>query len=303
MGDPEFQVSGGAGGTGARYEDIGVLAAHSDDLARDLAGISVQGHNMLVDPDLVASAVLNPGGFAKIEAGLLNALDGPDGLSALSLGFGERAIALRTVVTSYQAVDEAQARAIDTLRWAAGYGLGGALQAGVLAPGLALPLVAPLGVAGAVFGDDIDWDQLMTEHPGIVDNLVGLGPGLISSLPGTPMVSDVPGAADLLGQLYEDGTHQTVERGVDDTHDSMRFPPRDFADLIDGLDWRNREANAGQPDQIDVRVITNPDGSRAYVVDIPGTKEWNHPFQQGYCVFGRVAVELGIPGVGGPLRG
>ncbi|MDG4788190.1 protein kinase [Micromonospora sp. WMMD1102] len=24
---------------------------------------------------------------------------------------------------------------------------------------------------------------------------------------------------------------------------------------------------------------------------------------QGYCVFGRVAVELGIPGVGGPLRG
>ncbi|MFY1668841.1 hypothetical protein ACN27G_02615 [Plantactinospora sp. WMMB334] len=76
MGDPEFQVSGGAGGTGARYEDIGLLARQSDDLARDLAGIGVQGHGMLADPDLVASAVLHPDGFARIEAGLLRALDG-----------------------------------------------------------------------------------------------------------------------------------------------------------------------------------------------------------------------------------
>ncbi|GAA3759523.1 hypothetical protein GCM10022225_51210 [Plantactinospora mayteni] len=204
MGNPGYQMHGGVGGTDARYEDIGLLAQHSEDLAGDLAAVSAQGHSMLVDPGLLASAVLNPDGFAKIEAGLLQALDG---LTALSLSFGERAIALHTVVASYQAVDEAQARTIDTLRWTAGYGLGGALQAGVLAPGLALPLVAPVGIAGALVGDEVDWEQLLTEHPGILDNLVGLGPGLISSLPGTPMVSDVPGAADLIGQLYEDGTH------------------------------------------------------------------------------------------------
>ncbi|MFY1689112.1 hypothetical protein [Plantactinospora sp. WMMB782] len=288
MSDPQLQVSGGAGGTNARYADIGVLAQHSDDLAGDLAAISAQGHGMLVDPDLLASAVLNPDGFAKIEAGLLRALDGPDGLTALSLDFGHRAIALRTVVASYQAVDEAQARTIDSLRWSLGFGLGIGLHGALANPLMTLPLVSTLGAAGALFGDDVDWQQLITDHPGLIDTLVGMGPGLISSLPGTPMVGDVPGAANLIGEFYDDGTFEVTKpdlRGpgdnTDTSHDSMRFPPEGFGDLINGLDYRNRESNTGQPDQIDVRVITNPDGSKAYVVDIPGTKAMNMPWDAG----------------------
>ncbi|MGI5145118.1 alpha/beta hydrolase [Plantactinospora sp. CA-294935] len=283
MGDPEFQVSGGAGGTGARYDDIGLLARHSDDLARDLAGITVQGHGMLADPDLMASAVLNPDGFARIEAGLLRPLDGPQGLTALSFGFGQRAIALRTVVASYQAVDEERARTIETLRWVLGYGLGTGIKAGVLGPVTLLPL-APLAGAGALVADDIDWEQLVTDHPGIVDTLIGLGPGLISSLPGAPMVGDVPGAADLLGEFYDDGTYSVTVPDVHgtgtniDTSDLMVRPPQGFGDLIAGLNYRNGESDAGEPDQIDVRVITHPDGSTAYVVDIPGTKEMNMPW-------------------------
>ncbi|MGI5146849.1 esterase/lipase family protein [Plantactinospora sp. CA-294935] len=284
MSDPQLQVSGGAGGTNARYEDIGLLAQHSDDLAGDLAAITAQGHGMLVDPDLLASAVLNPDGFAKIEAGLLQALDGPDGLTALSLDFGQRAIALRTVVASYQAVDEAQARTIDTLRWSLGFGLGLGLQGAVANPLAALPFASTLGAAGALFGDDLDWQQLLTDHPGIIDTLVGMGPGLVSSLPGAPLVGDVPGAANLLADWYQDGTFTATAPDINgtgtniDTSDTMVRPPQGFADLIAGLNYRNGEADAGQPDQIDVRVITHPDGSTAYVVDIPGTKVMNMPW-------------------------
>jgi pimeloyl-ACP methyl ester carboxylesterase len=45
-----------------------------------------------------------------------------------------------------------------------------------------------------------------------------------------------------------------------------------------GLDYRNGIAGEGN-DQIDVRVVTHPDGSRAYIVDIPGTKVWDAPGQ------------------------
>jgi len=57
----------------------------------------------------------------------------------------------------------------------------------------------------------------------------------------------------------------------------MATPPDGFGDLMTGLDHRNAQAHAGQPDQIDVRVITHPDGSKAYIVDVPGTKVWDGP--------------------------
>jgi pimeloyl-ACP methyl ester carboxylesterase len=46
---------------------------------------------------------------------------------------------------------------------------------------------------------------------------------------------------------------------------------------MDGLARRHIRSPVGAPDQIDVRVITHADGSRAYIVDLPGTKAWNLP--------------------------
>jgi hypothetical protein len=273
MSEPELRVSGGVGGVDAQYEDIGLLAQHSDDLAMDLAVISAECHAALADPHVLASAVLNPKGVARFEGALLAALDGRAGLSALSVGFGERAVALRAVVTAYQVTDEAQAQAIDSLRWTAGHLFVEAMPSSITA-------LAAMGVPIAVYtmaDGEIDWQRLITDHPGIVDNLVGSSPGLISGLLGGPMVGDVSTAAHLLGLFYPDGTPQVTDRGVDVSDTTMTKPPEGFGDLLAGMNYRNSESHAGAPDQIDVRVITHPDGSKAYVVDIPGTKVWDMP--------------------------
>ncbi len=269
MGDPELQVTGGAGGFEARYEDIALLARHSDDLARSLAVISAECHAVLIDPDVLASAVLDPVGVARFEGALLSALDGREGLTSLAAGIGAHAISLRAVVLSYQVVDEAQARLIDSVRWAVGF---------VAGPALLLLASSPVGLL-AVFGGyeltngKVDWQRLLTDHPGLVDNTVGASPGLISGIPGL-FAGDVPSAAHLLGLLYPDGAAHVAALGVDSQDPSMTRPPESFTDLLSGLDHRNNQNKGEHQGEIDIRVVTHPDGTRAYIVDIPGTRDW-----------------------------
>jgi hypothetical protein len=267
----DLHVTGGVGGTDAYYEDIATLAHGSDNLALSLARISAECHAMLADPDLLASAVLDPAGAATFETTLLGALDGPNGLTALAAGFRQRAIRLRAVAASYQAVDAAQAHAIDTVRWAAGYAFAETMPGSLL-------LLAGGGtlLAGyTALGGKVDYQRLLTDHPGIVDNVVGAGPGLLSGLPG-PFVSDVMGASHLVGMFYPDGRPSVTSLGVDTVANSMKIPPTGFGDLMAGLNYRNGQATEGN-DQIDVRVLTHPDGTRSYIVDIPGTKVWDTP--------------------------
>jgi hypothetical protein len=287
MVQPELTISGGAGGVDACLEDLATLARGSDDLAWTLGRVSAECHAILADPDVLASAVLDPVGAAKFEAALLAALDGTAGLTSLAIKFGERALALRGVATAYQAADEAGRAAVDNIRWTIG---------NVFGPGVVLTAASfaasPLGLV-LINSGLIDFQRLLTDHPSMVDGLVGAAPGLISNLPGM-YVGDVTSAAHLLGMTYPDGQPLAVPAdaclvpGTDasglppfiDTSDpSMTVPPKGFGDLIDGLDWRNRQAHADEPDEIDVRVITHADGSKAYIVDLPGTKVWDGPFQ------------------------
>jgi hypothetical protein len=120
---PQLNVSGGAGGTTATYADLRLLGHSGDDLAGTLASISLQCHTMLTDPDVLASALLDPGGAAAFEKELLGALDGGAGLTTLAAGFAERSAALRVAAASYQAADEASAKLLDGVRWTAGFTL------------------------------------------------------------------------------------------------------------------------------------------------------------------------------------
>ena len=131
-------------------------------------------------------------------------------------------------------------------------------------------LVDPMGTGLALS----DPQRFLTDHPGIVDALVGGSPGLITGLTGLP-AGDVTTGAHLLGALYPDGHPRVTDKGVD-IDPRVARAPTGFGDLMTSLDYRNANAHAGD-DEIDVRVITKPDGTRSYIVDIPGTKDWNAP--------------------------
>jgi hypothetical protein len=277
MSEPRIHVSGGAGGTDAHYEDLATLARTSDDLAVALAEISAKCHAILADPDVVASAVLDPGGAARFAAALLGALDGPQGLTALAAGYGTRAVALQAAAAAYRATDAASREVTDRIRWAAGYAFADTLP--FSAGGLLVLGGVVLGGAAATDPVDTaialsDPQRFLTDHPGIVDNLVGASPGLVSGLSGLP-VGDVGTGAHLLGMLYPDGHPHVTDEGVD-LDPRVSGAPTGFGDLMTGLDYRNGNARAGD-DEIDVRVLTRPDGTRSYIVDIPGTKDWNLP--------------------------
>lgn len=262
MTGPELHVSGGAGGVEARLEDLRTLARGSDDLALTYGSISAQCHTVLADADLLASAVLDPAGAARVEAALLGALDGRGGLSRLAARFGEQALGLRATAASYDAVEAAQAEMLDRLRWVCG---AAALPM--------LPALASVGLrAGALgYALDVDFERLLTEHPGTVDTVMGGGPGLLSVLTGHD-VHDVTAASNLLGLFYPDGEPHAEGLDVDP---AMGEPPGGFGDLVGGLDHRNEQA--GTADQIDVRVIEHADGTKAYIVDLPGTKVMDWP--------------------------
>ncbi|MEU4692535.1 hypothetical protein [Actinoplanes sp. NPDC023714] len=266
-------ISGGAGGVDADYDDMFTLADSSDDLALTLGRISGECHLVVGDPDLLASAALAPASAARFTGALLAALDGPDGLTAQAAVFGTRALSLRAAVATYEATDRVQAALIDAVRFTAGLAAPVALP-GVVA-GAGLFAVTHPGAVAALVKDPPDIQRLLTDHPGTVDTVVGAGPGLISWLPGVG-ITGVPGAADLIANLYPDGRHTVTDAGVDPDPRTAR-PPAGIGDLVDGLDHRNSAVKGGEPDRIDVRVITATDGSRSYVVDIPGTKDWNGP--------------------------
>lgn len=270
--DPALKVTGGAGGVTAEVDDLATLARLSDGLAETLGRVSAECHEMLADPDVLASAVLDPGGAARFAERLLSALDGPHGLTALALGFTEEAVLLRASAAGYHGADATAAAGMDKLRWSAGF----------LAPLIALPIAGPLlltglGAAGTLAAmSPSARERLLTDHPGIIDGVEGALPGLLTAL--TPLhVPSVVAAAGLIGAAYPDGELSFSGFSVDSAYDATHPAPDGFGDLMDGLRNRDDSDQAGQGDKIDVRVLSHPDGTHSYIVDIPGTKTWDGP--------------------------
>ena len=281
MSSPELAVSGGAGGLEADLEDLATLGRSSTGLSEMLAMTSATCHTMLVDPDLLASTVLDPAGVARFDEALLEALDGPRGLTALAVTFAARAVVLQSAKAAYEAADTAMAELADDLRWASGFLWPVTLVGlGVTGAGRALadPVGAGIGIAALVD----DPERWLTEHPGVVDDLVGAAPGAGTLLGGLVPVAgpwlgggDVRSTARRLGRLWPDGTPVVETRGTDRTRPAVTAP-RGIDDLLSAVDVRSRQGGEDH-DQISVRVITHADGTRAYIVDIPGTKHTGLP--------------------------
>ncbi|MGY1720354.1 esterase/lipase family protein [Blastococcus sp. SYSU DS0552] len=279
---PELSVSGGAGGVEAELADLVTLGRSSAGLAELLARTSAACHLVLADPDLLASALLDPAGVARVGAALLEALDGPRGLTALAVRFAARAVALEDAAAAYEAADRALAELADDLEWAAG----------CLWPVTAAALV--LGTAGRAVSDptsaaaDVtallaDPERWLTDRPGLVDDAMGALPGAATMAGGLAVGptgrwlggEDVGAAARRLGRLWPDGA-PVVTRLPDDVSGPATAPPRGIDDLLGALEVRARKSGPAR-DTIAVRVLTRADGGTAYVVDIPGTGVWNAP--------------------------
>ncbi|HEV8556458.1 MAG TPA: hypothetical protein VGR06_08695 [Actinophytocola sp.] len=270
-----IRVSGGAGGFEAHLDDLALLGRATEDVAENIVGIAVSTHRFLADPNVLASAVLNPVGVTRFETALLGALDGADGLTATSGGIALRGPALRATAAAYAEADQLGAQALDAVRWIEGAALTPAAAA--VAAGLA---TSPFGlIGGAVAVKTGAAERFLVEHPGLADQIIGGIPGgvsLISQVVGRPVsLTSLTGA---IAELFPDSEPKPLpENHKAPTDPRAGTPPLGVGDIVDGLDHRNDTASnqglaSDQRYNLDIRKITGPDGRVAYIVDIPGTR-------------------------------
>ena len=242
--DPEIiDVRGGSAGVTASYAAARALATVFDGTGDRLRGMGADGLRVMRDPDLLESGLLCPGSCATAEAAVLAVTGGPDGVVAASFGWEADAIAVRTAIECLEAADDSVRFAIE---------------------GLDRQLVLTMGpLAAAAIAADPD---VLTELPGLTEHLVsGLGgpfsAGLLTMLygdPGRPVVTPYPAAL---------GTAR----------------PASVRDLLEHL--HEVAALSDRPDSpangtVEVQTIAATDGAVRHVLYLPGTDDFNAPWDQ-----------------------
>ena len=168
---PEItSVSGGAGGIEARYQDLEKLAQFYDKTGEQVQADAWEDKGLLVDGDLVASAVLSPDSFAEAEAAVIAATVGPGGLASRAIGFEVDTFAIRASIKAYQIADDITRAAGEALDYALGFGLGLAL------PGIAVGGAALLAIGGAGFiATNPGLAALIATNPDLQEKIKDLG--------------------------------------------------------------------------------------------------------------------------------
>jgi hypothetical protein len=281
-----IDVIGGAGGLEVEYDDLGMAAHVLQNAALDVADAALGARRVLTDPGLLASSVLDPGGFARVEAAVLAAIVGPHGLVAASARIEERSLVLRAAVLRYVAADRLDSAWRETRHWAEGTAAAFLLPVTAVA---AVSSIAALKLAGR------DPGAVLAEHPGLAEEVSGSAPAFLDALllraVGAPVAaaelaawltggagpsSYLEQAAGLVGSTYPPGSAVVVGRGTDS---SAPPAPRGVGDLLAALEHRDSLASGDAQGEIDVRRLTRvgPAGGRttSWVVDLPGTKDWD----------------------------
>jgi hypothetical protein len=236
-------VTGGAAGVAASYAAARELADDFDAAGDRLRDHGRQGLRMMRDPDLLESGLLAPSSCAAAEAAVLAATAGPRGVLPASLGWEVDAVAVRTAISGLEVADDVARVAVVGLDH----------QLAMVAMGqLALPVVLDPG--------------LLTEHPGLTEHVVdGLGG---------------PAGAGAAALLYGDPGRPVVTPYAANTGGA---PPRSIQDLLEHLHAvAALSEGAGSPANgtVEVQTIRGPDGQVRHVVYLPGTDDFNAPWDQ-----------------------
>ncbi len=246
MSEP-ISVRGGSNGIEAHYDDLTAAARHFGAAATDTGGEALRLHGYLLAPALIASTPFDPVGAARVEAALLDALDGSHGVTALAARCGAVDLALRGAAAAYLGTDRLVERAVPFL------------DAAAKAPGAAVEGAVTLALTRNV---GQSYQAALSADPELADVVVT---GIAAQLGKT-----APEAAGLLGHGFADGKAEVQPLGGDPGADAAG-PPRNLHDVLAALGRRNHGAHG----EIDVRVLDpGSPGPRHVIVDIPGTKDW-----------------------------
>ncbi|WP_282946140.1 hypothetical protein [Cellulomonas endometrii] len=304
-------ISGGAGGVGARLQDLRSQAGLLDAAGDEVRGWTDDVARIALHPDITAAALLCPVEVAGVTVAVTDATVGRHGLLVVSTGLEATAVVLRASATTYAFVDATAQAVLERLHDAAGFTLGAALPFLAAGSGVAL-----LGGGMALAAHPARWPavllaarnldpaalqgQLMQglyDNPWLLEGLTRMAPALIQgttwslgTLLGGPngglALPYVLSGGQWPTPSYEDAVAGLVNAGglfgmFDDTgevgvrrSDDLRWaePPRCVEDILMQQAYLGLPATHGQIQIVDV---PQADGSHAYVVQIPGTQPWS----------------------------
>jgi hypothetical protein len=274
----DVDVIGGSGGLEVEYDDLDRAACVLQTAALDVVDTAFDVRRVMTDAGMLASALLDPGGFARAEAAVLAAVAGPHGLLSAAGRLETKSLSLRAAVLRYAASDRLDTGLREVRHWAEGTA---ALLSVPLLPVLAL---SPVALPAAHWLGTVDGNAFLAEHPGVAEDAAGAAPVFLGGVLtlGTLLVTHhglplptIESESALLGLAYPAGSARVTARGTDPAAPPA---PTDIADLLGALEHRDRLARGDAQGEIDIRRVTRtaPDGTvvRAWIVDLPGTKDW-----------------------------
>jgi hypothetical protein len=285
---PIESVSGGSHGVEAGYDQMLALAGRCERQAVDLVVMAGLGARVVLDGDLLESAVLSPLTFADAERQVLGATTGADGLTVRALGIEADALAVRAVVAAFGASDVLSRHASETIDHALGRLTASALPALLVAGGVGHLYCSTLSpeeraALAEQLGDDLG--ELLHDHPELAQHLVNGGGGLLGSLvPGVGLLDPGDGpitrattndAARLMALLLGDDTDYSVTRRDDlDGHGATPDAPESLQALMHQLSATNDLglADGGTHGAIQVQQVGRVPDER-YIVYLPGTDD------------------------------
>lgn len=300
----DLEISGGAGGVGATYDDMltfaGVLDAAADGLRGTTEDLVRLGGSRA--GELAEASLLVPDKVVAAEAEHAGAI-ASTGLLMSQMEVTARLV--RASVWAYETTDAALAGMQEDLYSAGGFALGvGAIplaltgSAALLVaasrnPALAAELERRLATpeGRAALADDLN--QTLYENPWLQEALTRSAPGLVQGL--TTSVLGFPGALTLSGGKWPTGDYHDAVSGLlaaagmagllQDTgsYVTRRQPGQvnlapgaygaeTFLDDVFGEQGRLSKASQ-QETQVQVVRVPQADGSSAWIVQIPGTQE------------------------------
>lgn len=307
-----LDIRGGTGGVSAELGDLVLAAGALDAVGDDLRHAAVEVIGLSASVELAASMLLSPGTGARAVASLAAVGVGPRGLLVLSAEVEATGHAVRYAAETYARVDAACAGLLEQAQQLAGIPFTLAFLTGTAAVTGAAALAGE-GVEDQLVpaGPVADWlrgfarshdgsvlqetSEQLFATPGMTEMAVG---GVRAATAGGLALVGAPLGGGDFGSLgvraavawrstsYEDSVALLIATGsvfgAFDDGDGVRVQPvpptalaRAPGSVADILRQEDDLMVSALPGCVRVTQVTHPDGSSAWVVQLPGTQDWS----------------------------